>query len=159
MAMMNVWKRMFPVRTHAGAVAQKVDAKSALRRTVLTCLLWEDTLRRAMNRDAHRRARRREQAGSCGGTRAGSTRQNAASSRAALPHARTRAPQGRGPARGGDDKQSHDGILRAWTPRAYVVNVAPYKHGISYGSGWTHIDGWSERIIDYIAAVEVEAAA
>jgi hypothetical protein len=57
------------------------------------------------------------------------------------------------------DEQSHDGILRAWTPRAYVVNVAPYKHGISYGNGWTHIDGWSERIVDYIAAVEVEAAA
>src|SRR6266571_615867 len=43
MAMMNVWKRMFPVRTHEGAVAQKMDAKSELRRTVLTCLLWEDT--------------------------------------------------------------------------------------------------------------------
>ena len=57
------------------------------------------------------------------------------------------------------DEQSHDGMLRAWTPRAYVVNVAPYKHGISYGNGWTHIDGWSERIIDYIAAVEAEAAA
>jgi len=40
---MNVWKRLFPVRTHEGAVAQKVDAKSELRRTVLTCLLWEDT--------------------------------------------------------------------------------------------------------------------
>ena len=55
------------------------------------------------------------------------------------------------------DEQSHDGILRAWTPRAYVVNVAPYKHGISYGNGWTHVDGWSERIVDYIAAVEAEA--
>ena len=57
------------------------------------------------------------------------------------------------------DEQSHDGILRAWTPRAYVVNVAPYQHGISYGNGWTHVDGWSERIVDYIAAVEAEAAA
>jgi hypothetical protein len=57
------------------------------------------------------------------------------------------------------DEQSHDGILAAWSPRAYVVNVAPYKHGISYGNGWTHIDGWSERIVDYIAAVETEAAA
>ncbi|HXY24587.1 MAG TPA: TROVE domain-containing protein [Candidatus Acidoferrum sp.] len=57
------------------------------------------------------------------------------------------------------DEQSHDGILAAWTPRAYVVNVAPYKYGISYGNGWTHIDGWSERIVDYIAAVEAEAAA
>jgi len=57
------------------------------------------------------------------------------------------------------DEQSHDGILAAWTPRAYVVNVAPYKHGISYGNRWTHIDGWSERIVDYIAAAETEAAA
>jgi 60 kDa SS-A/Ro ribonucleoprotein len=57
------------------------------------------------------------------------------------------------------DEQSHDGILDAWTPRAYVVNVAPYKYGISYGRGWTHVDGWSERIVDYIAAVEEEAAA
>jgi len=57
------------------------------------------------------------------------------------------------------DEQSHDGILAAWTPRAYVVNVAPYKYGVSYGNGWTHIDGWSERIVDYIAAVEAEAAA
>ncbi len=43
MAKMNVWKRMFPVRTHEGAVAQKVSPKLELRRTVLTCLLWEDT--------------------------------------------------------------------------------------------------------------------
>lgn len=57
------------------------------------------------------------------------------------------------------DEQSHDGILRAWTPKAYVVNVAPYKHGISYGNGWTHIDGWSERVVDYIAASEREVAA
>jgi 60 kDa SS-A/Ro ribonucleoprotein len=57
------------------------------------------------------------------------------------------------------DEQSHDGILRAWTPKAYVVNVAPYKHGVSYGDGWTHIDGWSERVLDYIAATEAEAVA
>src|SRR5690348_4043636 len=57
------------------------------------------------------------------------------------------------------DEQSHDGSLAAWTPKAYVVNVAPYKHGVSYGNGWTHIDGWSERVVDYIAAVESEAAA
>jgi len=43
MAKMNVWKRMFPVRTHEGAVAQPVGAKAELRRSVLTCLLWEET--------------------------------------------------------------------------------------------------------------------
>jgi hypothetical protein len=56
------------------------------------------------------------------------------------------------------DEQSHDGILPAWTNRAYVINVAPYKSGISYGNGWTHIDGWSERVLDYIAAIEGENA-
>ncbi len=56
------------------------------------------------------------------------------------------------------DEQSHDGILPAWTKQAYVINVAPYKSGISYGHGWTHIDGWSERVLDYIAAIENEAA-
>jgi hypothetical protein len=35
----------------------------------------------------------------------------------------------------------------------------PYQHGISSGSGWTHLDGWPGRIVDYIAAVEAEAAA
>jgi len=57
------------------------------------------------------------------------------------------------------DEQSHDGILRAWTRKAYVVNAAPHQHGVSYGNGWTHVDGWSERIVDYIAASEEEAAA
>ena len=55
------------------------------------------------------------------------------------------------------DEQSHDGILPAWTRKAYVVNVAPYKNGLSYGNGWTHIDGWSERVVEYIAAVEKES--
>lgn len=54
------------------------------------------------------------------------------------------------------DEQAHDGILPAWTRFAYVINVAPYRHGLSYGNGWTHIDGWSERVFDYIAASESE---
>lgn len=54
------------------------------------------------------------------------------------------------------DEQSHDGILAAWTPFAYVINVAPYQFGLSYGNGWTHIDGWSEKIIDYIRFAEQE---
>jgi 60 kDa SS-A/Ro ribonucleoprotein len=52
------------------------------------------------------------------------------------------------------DEQSHDGILPVWTRKACVVNVAPYKNGLSYGNGWAHIDGWSERVVEYIAAVE-----
>jgi hypothetical protein len=56
------------------------------------------------------------------------------------------------------DEQSHDGILPAWTKQAYVINVAPYKSGISCGNGWKLIDGWSERVLDYIAATEKEEA-
>jgi len=56
MAKMNVWKRMFPVRTHEGAVAQRVDARRELRRTVMTCLLWEDSFYEKGNEIASRMA-------------------------------------------------------------------------------------------------------
>jgi hypothetical protein len=34
-----------------------------------------------------------------------------------------------------------------------MINVASAKNGVGYGA-WTHIDGWSEAVIDYIAASE-----
>jgi hypothetical protein len=36
--------------------------------------------------------------------------------------------------------------------------LATAKVRLSYGDGWTHIDGWSERVVDYIAAAEAETA-
>ncbi|MGA9885678.1 MAG: TROVE domain-containing protein [Candidatus Acidiferrales bacterium] len=50
------------------------------------------------------------------------------------------------------DEQAHD---RVPGPRAagYVVNVASSKNGLGYGP-WTHIDGWSEAVVEYIRAVE-----
>lgn len=54
------------------------------------------------------------------------------------------------------DEQSHDGSLPAFVPRSYMVNVAPYKLGVGYRHGWTHIDGWSEHIIDYIREIETQ---
>jgi hypothetical protein len=52
------------------------------------------------------------------------------------------------------DEQSHDRVL---TPKGkgYVINVASAKNGVGYGQ-WTHIDGWSEAVIEYIR--ELEAA-
>ena len=38
---------------------------------------------------------------------------------------------------------------------AYLINVATERHGIGYGK-WTHIDGWSERVLDYIDAYEMQ---
>ena len=50
------------------------------------------------------------------------------------------------------DEQSHD---RVPAPKAagYMINVASCKNGVGYGK-WTHIDGWSEAIIDYIRGLE-----
>lgn len=56
------------------------------------------------------------------------------------------------------DEQSQDGILPAFTGRAYVVNVASYEYGVGYRDGWTHIDGWSERLVDYIREAEAGEA-
>jgi hypothetical protein len=52
------------------------------------------------------------------------------------------------------DEQSHDAV---GTPHGlgYMINVASYKNGVGYGQ-WTHIDGFSEAVIRYIAESESE---
>src|SRR5690606_8618529 len=50
------------------------------------------------------------------------------------------------------DEQSHDQPYRPIAP-GYVINVASNANGIGYGD-WTHIDGWSEHVVRYIAAIE-----
>jgi hypothetical protein len=52
------------------------------------------------------------------------------------------------------DEQSQDGCATAWTPNSYIVNVASYVQGVGYEKGWTHINGWSERVLDYIQFLE-----
>lgn len=50
------------------------------------------------------------------------------------------------------DEQTHDGIM-APKGKGYVINVASAENGVGYGQ-WTHIDGWSEAVIDYIRQYE-----
>jgi len=50
------------------------------------------------------------------------------------------------------DEQAHD-TVPAPRGKGYVINVASYKNGVGYGK-WTHIDGWSESVIEYIRAME-----
>ncbi len=50
------------------------------------------------------------------------------------------------------DEQASDRVSRP-LGRGYVINVAPYKHGVGYGA-WVHIDGWSERVLDFIRETE-----
>lgn len=52
------------------------------------------------------------------------------------------------------DEQSHDRVPGP-NGQGYLINVASYKPGVGYGP-WKHIDGWSERVIDYIRAVEAQ---
>jgi len=52
------------------------------------------------------------------------------------------------------DEQAHDNVGAAWALRSYMINVAPYAKGVGYGNGWVHINGWSERVMDYVRAVE-----
>lgn len=42
----------------------------------------------------------------------------------------------------------------AFGGRNYLINVSPHKNGISYTDKWTHIDGFSEAVVKYIAASE-----
>ena len=50
------------------------------------------------------------------------------------------------------DEQSHDSVP---APKGvgYVINVASAQNGVGYGA-WTHVDGWSEAVVDYIAELE-----
>jgi hypothetical protein len=50
------------------------------------------------------------------------------------------------------DEQAHDRVPGP-RGRGYVINVASFKNGVGYGP-WTHIDGWSEAVVEYVRALE-----
>lgn len=50
------------------------------------------------------------------------------------------------------DEQSHDRVP-APIGRGYMINVASARNGVGYGV-WTHIDGFSEAVIEYIREAE-----
>ena len=50
------------------------------------------------------------------------------------------------------DEQSADQVPGP-KMEGYMVNVAAYKNGVGYGK-WTHLDGFSEAILDYIGHCE-----
>ena len=51
------------------------------------------------------------------------------------------------------DEQSHESGLKNPAGKGYFINVASNRNGIGYGK-WTHIDGWSEAVVDYIEHFE-----
>jgi hypothetical protein len=50
------------------------------------------------------------------------------------------------------DEQAHDMVPNP-KGKGYVINVASYKNGVGYAK-WTHIDGWSESVVEYVRALE-----
>ena len=52
------------------------------------------------------------------------------------------------------DEQSQDQVPAPKAANAYMINVASFQNGIGYEQGWTHINGWSEHVVRYIAALE-----
>lgn len=48
------------------------------------------------------------------------------------------------------DEQSHDAVPNR---SGYLINVASSKNGVGYGK-WIHIDGWSDKVLDYIVRLE-----
>ena len=50
------------------------------------------------------------------------------------------------------DEQAHDMVPNP-KGKGYVINVASYKNGVGYGK-WTHIDGWSESVVEYVRTLE-----
>jgi len=52
------------------------------------------------------------------------------------------------------DEQSEDKVPDPYNI-GYMLNVAAYKNGVGYHK-WTHIDGFSEAIIDYVQKYETQ---
>jgi len=52
------------------------------------------------------------------------------------------------------DEQSSDRPPNMPKGKRYIINVAAYQNGVGYDSGWTHINGWSEAVLDYINVSE-----
>jgi TROVE domain-containing protein len=50
------------------------------------------------------------------------------------------------------DEQAHDSVPSP-KGKGYMINVASYKNGVGYGK-WTHIDGWSDSVIEYVRELE-----
>ena len=51
------------------------------------------------------------------------------------------------------DEQSQDRVGPPSSGRGYMINVASARNGVGYGP-WTHIDGFSEAVVDYIRELE-----
>lgn len=52
------------------------------------------------------------------------------------------------------DEQSYDSPVQAKNNNCYIVNVSTYNKGVGYEYGYKHINGFSDKIFDYIFEIE-----
>lgn len=52
------------------------------------------------------------------------------------------------------DEQSMDSNSGYQFKNSYIINVAPYNRGVGYENGIKHINGFSDKIFDYIQEIE-----
>ena len=53
-----------------------------------------------------------------------------------------------------DQKNKGTANVRQIARKQYIINVASDKNGVGYGP-WTSLDGWSEKVLDYIRECEI----
>lgn len=51
------------------------------------------------------------------------------------------------------DEQSRDRVMNPGCAHGYMINVGSDQNGVGYGA-WSHIDGWSEAVLDYLRQLE-----
>jgi 60 kDa SS-A/Ro ribonucleoprotein len=57
------------------------------------------------------------------------------------------------------DEQANDTVRsprRETGERCYLINVASSRNGVGYRQ-WTHVNGFSEAVVEYIAELELPA--
>jgi hypothetical protein len=53
------------------------------------------------------------------------------------------------------DEQAHDNLPAFIGQKGYILNVAPYKPALPTSEGgWVRLNGWSERVVDWIRLEE-----
>lgn len=52
------------------------------------------------------------------------------------------------------DEQSSDIVGKPVAKDAYMINIASYRNGVANKADWTKIDGWSDRILNYLVKFE-----
>ena len=133
------------LKTHEGGRAKYISPELQLRRSVMACLLWEDTFYEDGVEIADRIASLVPQV-------------DAEKVAIMAIEAREKMKLRHVPLLSVKriiivtDEQAHDDLSQP-KGKGYAINVAPYKNGIGYGK-WVHIDGWSEAVIEYIRAYE-----